>query len=298
MQVAVWTESIKDKRLQEILKSSVNNIPTGWVSSIEDGQEYNKFADVDVIFGSWKSYDAPHHRLKREVVKGSKNVLVIETPLLGRGPVHEVCQDNAFRVGLNGFMSDAVWPSIGIDRVRRLAKQFKIPEDPKVIEGGDYILIPLQLPGDASLQGTDINQWMKKTVEEIRSITDRKIVLRSPQLERNYDFSFAENIRDIFFQKGKFKDKQVTLNNAYAVVTYSSGMSVEAILNGNRTYVESSEGFKASLQPSLEDVLMKDYVNFPNTDDYISFFQKIAATYWTVDEINKGLFWEGFKDVI
>ena len=295
MQVAVWSKSIKDPYLKSVLLSSINNVPDGWVTTVEEGSEYTKGADVDVIFGSWKLYDVEHHNLKRQIVKGSKNVLIIETPLLGRGPVREVCQDRAFRVGMNGFMSSADWPQIDGNRLEVVRSAFDIPFKPKKVEDGNYILIPLQLPGDASLQGIDINKWMKDTVSQIREITDRKIVLRTPQIERNYDFNFTKDIKDIYFQKGTFKDKQVTLDNAYAVVTYSSGMSVEALLNGNRTYVESNDGFASNSQGSLEEVLQKDYKNFKTIQDYKDFKLLVCSTYWTVKEIKEGLFWEKFE---
>lgn len=293
MQVTVWLRSVQDDRLKKIIASSINNLPKGWKGVIDDTTTYKKGSDIDVIFGSWKNYDVEHHRLKREIVKNSKNVLILETPLLGRGPVSEVCQDDAFRVGLNGFMANTDWADIPDSRVEMLREKFNIPR--KIIQrtGGDYILIPLQLPGDASLEGIDINQWAETTVKQIRDITDRKIVLRMPQIERNYNLDFTKNYKEIYFQKGGFSDKQVTLDNAYAVVTYSSGMSVEAILNGNRTFVDSNNGF-ASIPRTLESTLAKDYKNFLQEKHYDSFVKLICSTYWTSEEINNGEFWKYF----
>ena len=292
MQVCVWAKTIKDENLKKVLLSSIDNVPDGWVTDVVDNSVYAPAADIDVIFGSWKDYDVEHHNLKRQIVKGSKNVVVIETPLLGRGPVHEVCQDKCFRVGLNGFMANADWAEIGPQRIENICKKFSIPNSPRVKTGGDYILIPLQLPGDASLQGTDINTWLYNTVKHIREYTDRKIVIRMPQIERNYNLNPLKDVKEVYYQKGKFLDKQVTLDNAYAVVTYSSGMSVEAILNGNRTYVESNDGFKSSEQQSLDSVLDKDYKNFQEKDNYKKFVKLICSTYWTDKEIQKGIFWK------
>lgn len=291
MKVTVWDKSIQDARLKSVLHSTISNCPKGWEVSINYNDDYTQGADLDVIFGSWKNYDAPHHKLKRQVVKNCKQVLVLETPLINRGPVHEVCQDTSFRVGLNGFMKNAVFADIDADRV----DSFGLPECMPEPVNGDYILLPLQLPGDASLDGIDINEWTVKTLEQLRELTDRKIVIRTPQLNRNYDVEKFKKFKQVYFQKGTYKDKQVTLDNAYAVVTYSSGMSVEAILNGNRTYVDSRWGFKSETQGSLKEVLEKDYENFEDDGFYQDFLYSVCQTQWSDEEIKKGLFWKGFS---
>lgn len=296
MQIVVWDKSIQDKNLKKVLRSLVDNVPEGWVTSIEEETEYKRFADVDVIFGSWKDYDVEHHNLKRQVVKNSKNVVVIETPLIGRGPVHEVLQHRWFRVGLNGFMSTADYPPISEERLSQIKTIFSLPDETVRKQNGDYILIPLQLPGDASLQSVNITQWAADTVSKIREFTSRKIVLRTPQLERNFNLEPFKEIPEIYFQKGKYDNLQVTLDCAYAVVTYSSGMSVESLLNGNRTFVDSNWGFKSPSQGSLKEVFDKDYINFQTHAEYQNWLYEICSTQWSAGELKKGLYWKAVEE--
>lgn len=267
-------------------------------AEIMDDMEYKPGADLDVIFGSWKKRNVPHHNLKRDIVDNSKNVVVIETPLLHRGPVKEVMGDSWFRVGLNGFMRNADYVSVTKGRKSFMLTDKILSENQDSKQDEDYILVVLQLPGDASLDFFDINEWCVDTVKAIRKTTDRDIVIRYPQLPR--EFSFMEKIADIdniYYQNGTYEDRVVTLNNAYAVVTFSSGMGVEAILNGNRTHVYSKNGFW-SKQSSLDEVLNKNYLNFDQDVTSLPWRRSIESTQWHEEEIKSGKCIAAIKEMI
>ena len=70
----IWEKSIEDERLRGVLRSFGGDVETS--TEWKDG-DY----DADVILGSWKDRDVEHHNLKRQVVKKSKNLIVIETPI-------------------------------------------------------------------------------------------------------------------------------------------------------------------------------------------------------------------------
>jgi len=293
MLIKIWTKSIQDENLKNVLRSFNTNDDK---CEIVDELKYTPGADADVILGSWKQRDVEHHNLKREIVNGSKHVVVLETPLLERGPVKEVMEDEWFRVGLNGFMRNGQFCSLTQKR-----RSFSIHDKtvyPRRITGGDYILVVMQLPGDASLDFVDINQWASETTTAIRKLTDRDIVIRFPQLKRDFNLDFIKDHKHMYIQQGTFKDKQVTLDNAYAVFTYSSGMGVEAILNGNRTYVGSRNGFYSKENVVISDVLEKDYQNFGNLAHQLKYIEYLKSTQWHRDEIKSGECWNGIKELI
>jgi len=62
--------------------------------------------DVAVIFGSWKDRPSTWHKCKNKIVSSGKPFVVIETPLIGRGPVTDILQDSWYRIGVNGFLAD------------------------------------------------------------------------------------------------------------------------------------------------------------------------------------------------
>ena len=289
MKTTVWLKSVPSESLQNVLKEFKD-------VEISESDEYVKGADLDIIFGSWKDRDIPYHNLKRQVVKNSKNVLVLETPLLERGPQKEIMDDKWFRVGLNGFMRNAQWAPLSQDRMSYNLAQNSISSDG--ISATDYILLVLQLPGDASLDFINIDDWCLKKVEQIRELTDRDIVIRFPQLDREFHIvEKLEKVKNVYYQKGEFKDKTITLNNAYCVVTYSSGMGVEAILNGNRTFIESENGFW-SKRSELKEVLDRQYLNFVDGDHAQKWMKSIEQTQWHIDEIKSGACLNAFKELL
>lgn len=291
----IWRNSIQDERLQKILCS--------FGGQVIEGNDYTKPPDnetIDVIFGSWKDRDIPHHKLKREVVKNSNHVIVMESPLMGRGPVSNVLQDDWIRVGLDGFMGDSLYPEVDPERFKNLLVEtgFGKTVTMDTRSAGDYILLVLQLPGDASLFHTDINKWMRDSVAQIRKITDRDIVIRFPQISREYDMSgWWSEYKGIYFQHGTHEDKQVTFDNAYAVVTYSSGMGVEALSRGIRTYIEAPQGFK-NKDATLTEVLRSDYQNFDTVKEFDTWLNSVVQTEWHVDEIADGSCREAFAKLL
>ena len=292
MQFRIWRKSIEDERLKKILCQ--------FGGDVTDATEWSPGDyDAEVIFGSWKNRNVEHHNLKRSIVENSKNVIVMESPLLGRQKVAEVLPDEWFRVGLNGFMSNAQYPKVNNSRFQKILAEAGVGENLKMATNrdGDYVLVVLQLPGDASLNFIDINAWAKETVESIRSITDRDIVIRFPQLPRQFDVEFTKSFKGIYFQHGTHTDKQITLDNAYAVVTYSSGMGVEAILSSRRTLIDSPNGF-FSRKSTLQECLTPNYENFESITKFDQWLDLVTSTQWHVSEIESGECHEKFEELI
>ena len=152
-------------------------------------------ADVHVIFGSWKDRDKPWHNVKRDVVAKAQKYIVIETPLVGRGEVKDVGDDVWYRVGLNGFLADTG----NFNNKRRPADRWKIIQQELGVEvkpyreDGEFILLTLQVPGDASLRGLVIEDWAYETAHKIRQYTDRPILIRTPQVMKTFNLYIIQN---------------------------------------------------------------------------------------------------------
>jgi hypothetical protein len=255
--------------------------------------------DVAVFFGSWKDRPDAHHVLKKDIVLKAKNFICIETPLLGRGPVKDVLEDTSYRIGVNGFLRDSGnfnnknSPS---DRWDIIRKKFNLELKPWNNNQEGPIVIVLQLPGDASLRGCNISQWAFSTAEKIRELTDRKIVVRTPQLDRVYDREWIEKlskITDVVFQKGTKENLIPTLEQAYCTVTYTSGMGIESVLNGCPTVACNPGNFAFSI--SSQSVLE---INNLKREDRQQWVQDLAYCQWDLDEMNMGLVWKHLKGVI
>lgn len=301
MKVSVYTKSATDDRIQGVLRAFANGIRSLGHDVIVVEDYKFKRSDCAVFFGSWKQRPDAHHKLKNEIVYNTDQFIVLETPLIGRMPVEEVMKDTWFRVGKNGFLANTGWfnhrnkPS---DRWKMI--QQSIPQVSKKkyrLNKDGHILIALQLPGDASLQGEKIERWMIKTVMEIRKQTRRPIVIRTPQLNRAYDrveMNMLKHIPNIIIQRGTADNLVSTLEDSFCAITYSSGLAVDSLINGCPTIAVS----KASFAYDITSNKLSN-IEFINGDEVFSsmipsrkqWLNDLAYTQWNVEELERGLPW-------
>tara|TARA_R110000772_G_scaffold133429_2_gene241896 strand:+ start:3086 stop:3994 length:909 start_codon:yes stop_codon:yes gene_type:complete len=255
--------------------------------------------DVAVIFGSWKDRDTPWHNCKRSIVESGKPFICVETPLIGRGPVSNILQDEWYRIGVNGFLADTgrffrqsqSYPS---DRWEKISKNLNVKLLPWKKEG-NYIVIALQLPGDASLRGINVTKWAADTAEELRMYTDRPIVVRTPQLDRQFD---KENIVRITriegaaLQQGTKDNLLETLDAAYATVTYSSGFGIDSVIRGTPTIAMDPGSFAYSLGNNklsqIEDLV--------RSNDRQQWLNNLSYAQWSRKEIKDGRAWQHIRN--
>ncbi len=192
--------------------------------------------DVAVLFGSWKDKDSRHHRFKRELIRAHDGRLVVlETPLLGRRMVDE---HPYFRVALDHFLQDEADfanRDSPPDRWLHLQRELGIELRPWR-DGGEHVLVLLQLVGDASLRGADILAWARACAEEIRAHTKRPILLRPhPQLSRRTAReldAFGLSTPGTRLLHPLETTLQEDLERCWACVSFTSGGAVEAAIAG------------------------------------------------------------------
>jgi hypothetical protein len=150
---------------------------------------------VAIMFGSWKAREKGHHLMRTTIAQTANCFICIETPLLNRS-VHE--QHTQYRIGVNGFLNNSgiftdAREDYSADRLEKLNISWLGWKN----NSNGHILLMLQLQGDASLRGQNIYEWALCTVREIRSYTDKKIIIRPHPLaplrtgEEFYDFFFS-----------------------------------------------------------------------------------------------------------
>ncbi len=148
-----------------------------------------------------------------------------------------------------------------------------------VKERGEYVLVTGQCAEQARYLGYAFGEWESKTVEAVRRLTDRPIVVRekpgSDPLKidgttRDKSASFADAIR-----------------NAWAVVCCTGNIGADAILHGVPVFAESGPG--AVYQPApLETIEQAKPLDA---------YHRIAAladlSYWqySLDEFESGALW-------
>ena len=254
--------------------------------------------EVGVQFGTVKDRSNEHHITRQSVKKHSKVVVYIETPLLGRTIVKN-SDHPYYRIGVNGFLNnDGVFyeeTSIDPDRLTKIKENLDIPNFPgwKDCKKG-YILILCQLPGDASLRGQKHSEWLIDTIVAIRKISKRPIVVRlHPAMSDRGRAEFfgdihgliLENIADVTWKYG-LDPLTDDLEGAGVCVSYTSGSSIDAILQGVPV-ICMDEGNLAYPISSHRIGDLKSPYQAP-TSDIDDWLNKLANSQWTEQEMLDG----------
>lgn len=297
--VAIYTASAVDLKhiiMLEAFKQGVLN--SGDMPFINNGYFHPCGEDVNVFFGSWKDRADKHHRVKQELVKCNKPFIVIETPLIGRGPVSNVLQDDWYRIGLNGFLADTgnfnnkAKPS---DRWEKISKELNVELKPWKTRG-EYIVVALQLPGDASLRGRNISEWAYDIIRRIRELSSRKIILRTPQLDRDFDTEYinrAVALGNVEVQRGTKENLNSTIDGALFTVSYSSGFGIESVIRGVPVVVCDIGSFALPMSTPLEEIFTS-----PRTPDRQQWLNNLSYAQWSISEIESGEAWKHLREIL
>ena len=281
-------------------------------SSIELELNYDpeiKKCDIAVQFGTVKDRMAEHHITKQSIRKNAKHIVYIETPLLGR--VIDKKNNYAFyRIGVDGYLhNDGEFFDEGRlekGRLEFIRSTVEVPTFPgwKDHRQGN-ILILMQIPGDASLRGQKIGEWLMDTIYKIRCITDRQIWIRfhpaTSEKARGEIFSelqhlFFNNYKDINFGDGITTTLDQDLNNAGICVSYTSGSSIDAVLKGvpviamdmgNLVYPISSHHIEEIHNPKLAPITEID-----------NWLLGLANSQWTETEMKLGKVWQHILPIL
>ena len=157
-------------------------------------------------------------------------------------------------------------------------------------DSGDVVIVALQLPGDASLRGTNITEWAADTIEQIRQHTNRPIILRTPQLEREFDrdnIIRITRVDGVSIQQGTKENLFATLDDAYATVTFSSGFGIDSVIRGTPTIAMDPGNFAYSLGNNK----LSQIENLVRSNDRQQWLNNLAYAQWSRQEIKNGEAW-------
>lgn len=299
MKIVVYHKSTNLEYQQSILKNLYNTLKDKGHNIVYWEEDSYYDADVAVIFGSWKKVKAPddeelpenlkHHALKKEIIiqQGMKPVVVIETPLLKRKITDKHEQ---YRFGLNHYMNklaDFKNKNSKPDRFNKLNLEIK-PWRKKTDNG--HILITCQNLNDASLFGINFSLWLSNTIKHLILRTKRKIIVRDhpenkTSLKKLLNNFFIAHTDQVEYQTSG--DIKSALKNAHCTISYTSGSSIDSILEGVPVIPGSEYNFVWDISShSLDDV------ENPRCDKREQLLYDLAYAQWSVKEIENGTAWE------
>ena len=265
--------------------------------------------DVAVQFGTVKERAAEHHATKASIRKNAKSIVFVETPLLGR-VIDKNNNYDFYRIGVNGFLNnDGIFyeeNKVDANRIEFLKNHLDIPSFPgwKDHTKGN-ILILLQLPGDASLRGQRLSEWLIDTVRHIRATSERPISIRfHPAMSDKGRAEFFsevyplvfDNYKNIIWQNGIFKSLKDELVEAGICISYSSGSSIDAVLNGVPC-ITTDEG---NLAYNISSHRLDNLTNpkLASHEEIKKWIDYLANSQWCENEMLTGTVWNHIIPII
>lgn len=240
---------------------------------------YNdKSSDVDVIWSVlWYGRMANNKTIWEQAQQNKKPIIVLEVGGLQR--------NITWKVGLNGINRDAYFGPKGNDdtRAKKLGLTCKPWKDNK---NGPIVIACQHAYSHQWKNKKPIPTWVYDTAMEIRDYTDRQIVIRPHPRCRIQ--GIEHYVKDVILQYpkklvGTYDDFDFHVDDAYAIVNWSSNPATHAIINGIPAFVGPS-----SLAYDVANIDLKD-INNPIKPDRTQWLNDLAHTEWTVEEIKQGI---------
>lgn len=288
LMTTIPTEKAEYKKLRNFNKEQ------GWGTGVDFAydEKYSK-CEVAVMYGSWKPERTNiHHTVRASIYEKASTFVCIETPLLGRKITNH---HSYYRLGVNGFLNhSADWgftndcPS---DRFDALGLEYTGYRKHK----GNKIVIALQLAGDASLRHNDINDWAVDAVQQLRQFSDRPIEIRvhpaiSEKGMTNHNDLFKRlaflGMNNVKVVDGSREAFEYQCKDAHAVVTYSSGLAIDALLFGVPVITCDEGGFAYDITENKLSNIESMYI--PDEGKVKQWLYNLAYCQWKVEEMADG----------
>jgi hypothetical protein len=156
---------------------------------------------------------------------------------------------------------------------------------------GNHVLVCLQRDGGWSMKGTDMADWTQQTVQRLRSITNRPIVIR-PHPKHKINLSELTSLPGVS-QSRDSSTLQQNLSNAWAAMFCNSSSSVAAVLAGIPVFADDDDCVAWAVAnkdlAQLESPVMPDRTQWLND---------LSAAHWTDAESRSGAIYQQFLPFI
>ena len=231
-------------------------------------------SDVAVIFGVFKSKvpkSFPRGEVFRQQRSKNLDVIVLETGYINRGdgPNHH------YAAGFNGLNGRADFRNRGMPNDRAIKLGISLKPWRK---DGKHVLLCGQVPWDASVEMChDYPSWLHHISKQIRFHTDREVRFRPHPLAK-----MAPMVGCTYSEKSIQED----LKDCWAVVTFNSNSSVEAVLEGIPAFTFDSGAMAKEVSSQWLQELERPHM--PNREQWLS---DLCYAQWNIEEMRSGETW-------
>lgn len=231
-------------------------------------------ADAAVIWSVlWNGRLAPNQSIYQHYRNLNRPVIVLEVGSLYRGSTWKVAVNNITAEGYYGHQDNLDW-----DRPRKLGMSLAHNPAPR-----PQVIVALQHSKSQQVRSmVSMNDWLQDIVREIRTYTDRPIVIRPHPRDQFQLHSFGLNVS--IEQPNPVVNTYDSFDmhfDCHAVVNYNSGVGVQAAISGVRPCVDASS-LAAPVGVSIADIEQ------PYVIDRDQWFVEVCHTEYTLDELRRG----------
>lgn len=186
-----------------------------------------------------------------------------------------------YAVSWDGIAGRGEFCNAGVDDRRRAEHGLTIKP---WRSGGQSVVVCGQIPHDPSVPHVDILAWARRMVETLVLTTDRPIVFRPHPMATDFVPAMPGAMVS-------FRTLAEDLADAYVLVTFSSGTSGLAVLDGVPVVAVDHGSIAWPVAGhSLENV------ECPYKPRRKQWANELAHTQWTVDEMACGVCWAQLRD--
>ena len=160
-------------------------------------------------------------------------------------------------------------------------------------KNGTDILICCQRDGGWSMEGEQLMPWLVRTIQQIRKISDRRIVVRFHPGDKN-QLNHKRMIARYRLPNVIVTHSQNILQDfstAHCVINFNSSPTVAAVIEGVPSIVldpARSQAAEVTHHKLAEIENLKDF-------DRELWIQKMAQMHWTLDELKDGTAWRHLR---
>lgn len=147
-------------------------------------------------------------------------------------------------------------------------------------EGGEYVLLIGQVPGDASLRGKDMNAWYADAAMKAQNAYEMPVKFREHPMALRRGIN-----RRVAYTEPSTGDLAEALAGAAVVVTWNSNTAVDAVIAGVPA-VAMDEG-------SMAWDVAAHRIGELRRPDRSAWAHRLAWRQWSMDEIRSGVALEG-----
>jgi len=161
---------------------------------------------------------------------------------------------------------------------------------------GEYILLCLQRNGGWSMKHQDVLEFAHKTIRKIKSITNRRIVVRGHPGDRKTQVRLTQEIKYPNVTISGNADIRIDLQNAWATVVFNSSPGVASLINGVPVFQMDNElDFSMYGEVANTDL---NKIESPILYDRQEWLERIAMCHWSFDELKDGTAWSYMRKYI